>query len=287
MPSSFRPGRRTLLGALLPLPADCLATPADAIVEPRMRLAVPADGVRRVALTLDACGGAVDMRILDTLLRLGLPATIFVTARWLRDNAEAVALLRANPALLAVQNHGARHLAAVLGSGRIFGQAVAGTTEAMRAEVAGGAASLQEAGFPPPRWYRGATALYSSAALPMIEAMGSAIAGFSLNGDEGASLPAAAVARRVMAATTGEVIIAHLNQPGHSSGAGLVAGLNALHAAGVEFVVLGAFPVTPLDCRRRSSEISATKRYVPVRLCSPAPCTCADRLIHRVPRRGA
>ena len=89
-----------------------------------------------------------------------------------------MALLRANPALLAVQNHGARHLAAVLGGGRIFGQAVAGTTGAVRAEVAGGAASLQEAGFPPPRWYRGATALYSPAALPMIEAMGSAIAGF-------------------------------------------------------------------------------------------------------------
>jgi hypothetical protein len=92
------------------------------------------------------------------------------------------------------------------------------------------------------------------AALPVIEAMGSIIAGFLLNGDEGASLPAAAVARRVAAAPTGEVIIVHLNQPGRSSGAGLVAGLNALHAAGVGFVVLDAFPATPFECRRRSSE---------------------------------
>ena len=250
-----------------------------------MRLAVPADGVRRVALTLDACSGAVDMRILGTLLRLGLPATIFVTARWLQDNAEAVALLRANPSLFAVQNHGARHVAAVLGGGRIFGQAVAGMAEVVRAEVAGGAASLQAAGFPPPHWYRGATALYSLAALPVIEAMDSAIAGFSLNGDEAASLPAAAVARRVAAATTGEVIIAHLNQPGRSSGAGLVAGLTALHAAGVEFIMLDAFPATPLDCRRRDSELSATRRCVPGRLCRSASRTCVARRIHPCPPR--
>ena len=253
-----------------------------------MRLTVPANGVRRVALTLDACSGAVDMRILGTLLRLSLPATIFVTARWLQGNAEAVALLRANPALFAVQNHGARHVAAVLGRGRIFGQAVAGTAEVVRAEVAGGAASLQAAGFPPPRWYRGATALYSSSVLPMIEAMGNAIAGFSLNGDEGASLPSAAVARRVAAATTGEVIIAHLNQPSRSSGAGLVAGLTALHAAGVEFMLLDAFPATPLDCRRRDSRRSATRRCVPVRLCRSASCTCVSKADHlRQPRPSA
>lgn len=227
-----------------------------------MRLVVPADGVRRIALTLDACSGAVDMRILGTLLRLRLPATIFVTAHWLHDNAEAVALLRANPTLISVQNHGARHIAAVLGDGHIFGQPVAGTAEAVQTEIAGGAAALQAAGFPPPRWYRGATALYSSAALPVIEAMGSAIAGFSLNGDEGASLPAAMVARRVAAAASGEVIIAHLNQPGRSSGAGLVAGLIALHAAGVGFILLDAVPATPLDCRRRKSGLSATRRRV-------------------------
>jgi peptidoglycan/xylan/chitin deacetylase (PgdA/CDA1 family) len=253
-----------------------------------MRLAVPADGVRRVALTLDACSGAVDMRILGTLLRLRIPATIFVTALWLRDNADAAVLLRTNPALFSVQNHGARHIAAVLGGGRIFGQAVAGTAEVVRAEVTGGAASLQAAGFPPPRWYRGATALYSSAVLPVIEAMGSAIAGFSLNGDEGASLPAAAVARRVAAATTGEVIIAHLNQPSRSSGAGLIAGLIALHAAGVEFMGLDAFPTTSLDCRRRGSEISATMRCVPGRLRGSAPCTCARRTSSpHLPRSGA
>jgi peptidoglycan/xylan/chitin deacetylase (PgdA/CDA1 family) len=241
---------------------------ADAIVEPRMRLAVPADGVRRIALTLDACSGAVDMRILGTLLRLRLPATIFVTARWLHDNAEAVALLRANPALFAVQNHGARHIAAVLGDGRIFGQPVAGTAEAVRAEVAGGAAALEATGFPPPRWYRGATALYSAAALPVIEAMGSGIAGFSLNGDEGASLPAAMVARRVAAAASGEVIIAHLNQPGRSSGAGLVAGLITLHAAGVNFIGLNAIPAMSLGDRRRG---------MPGRLCRSVPCMCAGR----------
>ncbi len=45
----------------------------------RMRLVVPEGAPRTVALTLDACSGGVDMRIIDTLLEQSVPATIFVS----------------------------------------------------------------------------------------------------------------------------------------------------------------------------------------------------------------
>jgi hypothetical protein len=54
----------------------------------------------------------------------------------------------------------------------------------------------------------------------------------------GASLPAASVERRIRAAKNGDVIIAHINQPKRVSGAGVAAGLLALHAEGVRFVRL-------------------------------------------------
>ncbi|MEN0077053.1 MAG: polysaccharide deacetylase family protein [Paracraurococcus sp.] len=261
--------RRPLLAGLLPalLPAAglaCPALPADSLLEPSLRLALPATAPRGVALTLDACDGRTDMRILETLLRLEVPATIFATARWVQGNAAALALLRAHPALFSLQNHGARHLPAVLGAGRVYGLAPAGTVAAVQAAVAGGAAALVEAGLPPPRWYRGATALYSPEAVTLIEAMGQRVAGFSLNADEGASLPAAAVARRIGAARGNEVIIAHLNHPERPSGAGVAAGVAALRAAGMGFVRLDAAPVAAEECRpRHRPQFLAAMRHRP------------------------
>ena len=45
-------------------------------------------------------------------------------AAWLRANPDTVALLRGRPDLFTLQNHGARHVPAVLGAGRLYGGAV-------------------------------------------------------------------------------------------------------------------------------------------------------------------
>ena len=218
-----------------------------------MSLLVAGVAPRTVALTLDACGGAADMRIIQTLLDLSITATIFVTGLWLRGNAPALALLRSRPDLFTLENHGERHLPPVLGTRRVYGLPVAGTLEAVRHEVERGADLLAATGSPLPRWYRGAAALYSPEALALLQDMGVLIAGFSLSGDQGASLPAAQVARRIGAAVSGDVIIAHVNQPGRPSGAGVAEGIAALHAAGVVFVGLDALPVTPLACAPRGA----------------------------------
>lgn len=227
---------RLLLGAAPPLGLACApGTPATHLA-PRLHL--PPAAAARVVLTIDACSGRTDHRVLDGLIALGVPATVFATGIWLRANPSTVALLRARADLFTLQNHGARHVPAVLGAGRLFGVAVAGSLDAVREEVAGGRAAIVATGAPPPGWFRGATALYSPAALEAIRATGSRIAGYSLNADEGASLPAAAVARRIAAARDGDVIIAHVNRPDRPSGPGVVAGVAALQARGVAFVRL-------------------------------------------------
>ncbi len=241
-------GRRGLLAATL------VAAPAraDSLVMPRLRLAPTPGGPPRAALTLDACSGAVDRRVLDGLVRLGLPATIFVTGLWLRRNPDMAAWLLEHRALFSLQNHGARHVPAVLGERRLYGIAVAGTPEAVRAEVAGGAAALAAIGAPVPVWYRGATALYSPEALAVIRAMGFRVAGFSVNGDEGASLPAGRVAARIAAAQDGDVIIAHTNHPERPSGPGVVEGAQRLAERGFRLVHLDAGQAEESDAPRRA-----------------------------------
>ncbi len=239
--------RRAFHGGLLA--AACLPALPDALLEPAISLVVPPDATRTVALTLDACGGATDMRIVEAIINLSVPATIFATGLWLRGNAPALALMRAHPGLFTLQNHGELHLPPVLGTRRVYGLPVAGTLDAVRREVARGGDLVAAARGSPPAWYRGAAGLYSPPAIGAIQALGFAIAGYSLNGDEGASLPAAAVARRIAAARSGDVIVSHINQPHRPSGEGVAQGIAALKQAGVAFVGLDALPVTPLACR--------------------------------------
>lgn len=202
-------------------------------------LTIPGGGISspRVALTLDACTGKVDTRILDALVNNRIPATIFVTGRWLRNNAAAVETLKAHPDLFELENHGAQHLAAVFDRANVEGVRAVGSREALETEIDEGAAALRAIGISP-HWYRGATALYSPAALPFIAAAGYRVAGFSLNADQGASLAAQTVARRMAAARDGDVIIAHINQPSRSAGAGVAAGILALKEKGFRFVRL-------------------------------------------------
>jgi peptidoglycan/xylan/chitin deacetylase (PgdA/CDA1 family) len=237
------------LGALaaVALPLSCLPSGADDIVEPAMSLIVPA-GPRIVALTLDACSGAVDMRIVDVMLHLSIPATIFVTALWLHSNTAALALMRARADLFTLQNHGELHLPPVLGARRVYGLRVAGDLDTVHREVTHGADEVAATGSARPRWYRGAAGLYSPAAIAAIVGAGSGIAAYSLNADEGASLPAASVTRRIAAARSGDVIVAHINQPHRPSGAGVAAGIAELQQSGTVFTGLDAFPMTAIAC---------------------------------------
>jgi peptidoglycan/xylan/chitin deacetylase (PgdA/CDA1 family) len=220
--------------ALTPIPRP------HKLLEPHMRLASNA-----MALTLDACGGATDTRILNALLDRGIPTTIFATALWLHANPEAIQTLLAHPTQFNVQNHGERHLPAVLGSQPVYGLAPAGTLDAIRREVERGAGAIVAAGFPPPTWYRCATARYSPEAIELIGQMGFQVAGFSVNADAGASLPAPTVTRHIDAATAWDVIIAHINQPHRPSGAGVAAAIATLDST--RFVTLAGAQTTAVS----------------------------------------
>ncbi|WP_407716694.1 polysaccharide deacetylase family protein [Mangrovibrevibacter kandeliae] len=231
--------------AALLLPLVLIATAAIAgplhpngLTEPSLRLPPSKAGTPRVALTLDACGGRTDARILSALVEHRIPATIFATGLWLRRNPDAVAVLKAHPELFEVEDHGARHVPAIDRPMSVYGIRSAGSPEAVSAEVQGGAEALVAAGLAQPHWFRGATAKYTPSATAQISALGYRIAGYSINGDGGSMLGAAATEHHVEAARDGDVIIAHINQPTHPAGAGLVKGLLALKARGVVFVTL-------------------------------------------------
>lgn len=231
-------GLCTVLVCLIGLIGNPAHASDPELLEPVLHLVHRGAAGPQVAVTLDACGGGVDQRILTALIRNGIPATVFVSARWLRRNPEAFARLRANPALFEIENHGRDHIPAVDRPLSVFDLATAGSLPAVETEVSGGAEAIVAAGGEAPRWFRGATARYSATAVAAIRRVGYRIAGYSLNGDGGASFSAGETERRIAQARDGDITLAHLNQLGRTAGAGVVAGLLRLRAAGFRFVQL-------------------------------------------------
>ena len=221
------------------------AAEAAALIEPRLTIHPAARQQPHVALTLDACTGHADDRILSALVENRIPATVFVTARWLKRNGAALKLMLANPELFQIENHGARHLPALDYPGTVYGIASAGSPTAVTAEISGGAEAVTRATGHAPLWYRGATGKYSPGALGLVRQSGEAVAGYSLIADDGAALSASGVEKRLARARDGDVIIAHVNHPGKPAGAGLVKGILSLKAKGYMFVKLGAPPHGP------------------------------------------
>jgi len=150
---------------------------AHAFIEPKLTIPPGTHHGPVVALTLDACSGQADERILKALIADRIPATIFVTARWLNRNAAAIAELKANPGLFEIENHGAKHLPAIDHPAKVYGIAAAGSPEALRAEISGGAAAVEKDFGVKPHWFRGATGLYTSSALALISSLGYRTAG--------------------------------------------------------------------------------------------------------------
>jgi peptidoglycan/xylan/chitin deacetylase (PgdA/CDA1 family) len=220
-------------------PASLSAAAGPKLVEPHLHIARSnIQGHARIALTFDACMGQADERILSTLVNERIPATIFVTARWLKRNPKAVAIFLQNPDLFELENHGEKHIPAIDKPVLVYGIASAGSPEAVRQEVSGGAAAMVAAGIPAPRWFRGSTAKYDLSAIGQIRAMGYRIAGYSVNGDGGSLLGAAVTEKRISSAKDGDVVISHINQPTHVAGEGVARALVDLKAKGTEFVRL-------------------------------------------------
>jgi peptidoglycan/xylan/chitin deacetylase (PgdA/CDA1 family) len=233
--------RRHVIAALLPAGGLALSAPhATAAVEWHHRLRAGADGSSPpVALTLDACGGGYDAELIRLLATLRVPATFFVTKRWLDRHEAALRELLAHPELFELENHGTAHVPAIVGAhSRLYGMAGQPDVNHLRAEVLGAADRIRAVSGRAPRYFRGAGAAYDDTGRQTIEALGFRIAGFSVNADGGATLPAQAVAARLRGVKPGDVVIAHVNRPAGGTAKGFAAALPELRQRGLRFVKL-------------------------------------------------
>ena len=208
-------------------------------IEVHDRLAAESVGAKRVALTLDACSGRFDDDLIEFLIHDHIPATIFATKKWIERNPVGVAVIKAHLDLFDVEDHGENHIPAVIGAGRkVYGIPGEPDVIHLRREVTEGARAISATFGVAPHWYRGATAEYDAQAIDEIGKLGYKVAGFSLNADEGATLPRQAIEEKLKHIRPGDVIIAHMNKPASDSAEGLSVALLHLITRGFVFVRL-------------------------------------------------
>ncbi|MBG6184786.1 peptidoglycan/xylan/chitin deacetylase (PgdA/CDA1 family) [Arthrobacter sp. CAN_A214] len=200
------------------------------------------NGSQGVALTLDFCGGAggnsFDPDLISGLQRLRVPATLFLNARWVADNRPLAADLADNP-LFELANHGTDHLPLSVTGNSAYGIPGTADTGSVYDEIMGNDAVLTALTGQRPRFFRPGTAYFDDVSARICHDLGLIPAGFSVNGDGGATYPAGAVTTETRAAGPGSIIIAHGNRPGSGTGPGLLQALGVMTDAGTPFLTLG------------------------------------------------
>ncbi len=193
-----------------------------------------------VALTLDACGGKArgyDAELIAFLREHSIPATLFLTNTWIQRHQDVFRSLAADP-LFEIAAHGARHKPASVNGKGAYG--IRGTLSVadLVQEVESNAELIHKLGGARPAWFRSGTAFYDDVAVRVIHSLDLRIAGYSIAADEGATLPAAEVAKHVLAAKPGDIILCHFNHPESGTRDGLKAALPQLLERGARFVRL-------------------------------------------------
>ncbi len=198
-------------------------------------------GSSGVALSFDCCGGpggnAVDQVLIDFLQQTGTPATFFLNFRWLQANPGPAKALAQDP-LFEIGNHGTRHMPLSVSGRGAYGIPGTASPAEVYDEVMVNEDALRSLTGKPSRYFRSGTAYLDDVAVRIVRALGLVPVSFSINGDGGATFPAAVVFREVAAARTRDIVIAHANHPTAGTAGGVARALPALRSAGITPVLL-------------------------------------------------
>lgn len=195
---------------------------------------------KEAALTLDACGASAlscgyDKALIDFLKERNIPATLFVTSKWIKANPKLFAELSSNP-LFDIQNHGTEHKPLSMGGKSAYGIKGTANAEEVKAEIMGNHEFVKKLNGKTMRLFRSGTAHYDDESVAIAEGLGYHVIGFSVNADAGATNSAATIQKEMAKTKPGDIIIAHMNHPESQNAKGLSAALKKMLDNGWKFV---------------------------------------------------
>jgi peptidoglycan/xylan/chitin deacetylase (PgdA/CDA1 family) len=197
---------------------------------------------KEIALTFDTCGGpkgsAYDSVLIDYLTSQKIPATLFINSRWIDSNPDIFMALVSNP-LFEIENHGLLHRPCSADGRSAYNIKGTANIGEMVDEMEIAAMKIESLTGRKPLFYRPGTASCDDICVSVAGELGYMIAGFSINGDSGATATAAQVKSRILSARAGDMILMHMNHPESATAEGVMEALPELRKQGYSFIKLG------------------------------------------------
>jgi peptidoglycan/xylan/chitin deacetylase (PgdA/CDA1 family) len=196
-----------------------------------------------VALTFDACGGknadGYDKDLIDFLKKEKIPATLFVTGKWIDANYLTFIELSKEP-LFEIENHGLNHKPCSIDGESEFG--IKGTPNIGDAidEIEANAIKIENITHTKPIFYRSATAYTDEACAKIATALGVTMISFDvLSGDAIPNTPKNVIENNVLKTIRpGAIIIMHFNRPNWNTAEALYELIPNLQKQGYSFAKL-------------------------------------------------
>ena len=201
---------------------------------------------RVLALTLDACGGAgsdgYDEKLIQFLEDRHIPATLFVTMKWIDANPNTFQSLAKEP-LFEMENHGTNHVPCSVSGRSAYGIVGERNANEVVNEIKTNAEHITSLTGRTPKFYRSGTAFTDEVCPQIAERLGEEVVNFSVLGDAGATYSAGQVEQALLGATPGSIIILHMNHPEKETAEGVIAAVPLLEKRGFRFVTLSQYPL--------------------------------------------
>lgn len=201
-----------------------------------------------LALTFDACGGphgsGYDAALIGYLEKMKIPATLFVTGKWIDANYETFIKLSRNP-LFEIENHGLNHHPCSVDGESEYG--IKGTPDVPDAfdEIEANERKILAITGRRPLFFRSATAYTDEACAKIARQLGVTMISFDvLSGDAVPNTPREIIENSIMKhVRPGALIIMHFNHPEWNSYEALQNVIPALLNSGYTFVRLNDYPL--------------------------------------------
>ncbi len=202
-----------------------------------------------IALTFDACGGKngneYDAELIEYLKKESIPATLFVSGKWIDENYNTFLELSKN-SLFEIENHGFNHRpCSVDGEGEYGIQGTSSVSDAFD-EIEANALKIEKITGRRPKFYRSATAFIDEACAKIAGQLGITVISFDiLSGDASPYISAQAIEDNVIKHLhPGAIIIMHLNHPKGHTYESLLKIIPRMKALGFTFAKIEDFPLT-------------------------------------------
>jgi peptidoglycan/xylan/chitin deacetylase (PgdA/CDA1 family) len=194
-----------------------------------------------IALTFDACGGprgnGYDAKLIEYLKNEKIPATLFVSGRWIDANPEIFGELAKEP-FFEIENHGLNHKPCSANGRSAYGIAGTKGVEEIFDEIEKNAIKIQNLTGSKPKYFRPGTAHSDEICVEIANALGYEVVNFSVRGDAGATYTKFQVKEALLNAQPCSIILMHMNHPEGETAEGLMEAIPELKMRGFGFVKL-------------------------------------------------